>query len=72
MKIDQIMLATLANTEKLGQFTTATKLSELLYIFPMAAMASFYPVMVKIKEKDKEEYGFLILSLFKIAIYCSV
>jgi PST family polysaccharide transporter len=72
MKIDQIMLGVLVNAEKLGQFTTATRLSELLYIFPVAAMASFYPLMVKVRSVDNEKYKFITLSLFKIAIYCSL
>jgi PST family polysaccharide transporter len=71
MKIDQIMLGLMVSSEELGLFSVATRLSELMYILPMALMASFYPLMVSVKNNE-DEYRFLTLSLFKVLILISI
>lgn len=56
MRIDQVMLARLSGAEAVGYYTAATRLSEVWYFIPMAAMTSVMPSLVAAKAEDESVY----------------
>lgn len=50
MRLDQIMLGNLLNTDKVGEFSAAVKVSEMFLFIPAAISASFYPTLIEAKK----------------------
>jgi PST family polysaccharide transporter len=58
MKIDQVMLKTMAGASEAGIYAAAVKLSELWYFIPVAIAASFFPSIIRSRESQSEQvYG---------------
>lgn len=71
LKIDTIMLRFLTNFESVGIYSSATKISELLYLFPIVISSSFLPTLVKSKT-DFVRFKHTFSRLFLITISFSV
>lgn len=56
MKIDQIMIKEILNSEAVGQYSAAVKLSEAWYFIPVIITASLFPSILNAKAKSEELY----------------
>lgn len=71
LKIDTIMLRFLTSFESVGIYSSAVKLSETLYLFPVLISGSFLPILVRNKE-DLVKLKHTFSRLFLITISFSV
>jgi O-antigen/teichoic acid export membrane protein len=71
LKIDTIMLRFLTNFENVGIYSSAVKLSEILYLFPILISGSFLPILVRNK-KDSVKLKRTFSRLFLITISFSI
>ena len=56
MKIDQVMLRQILNSESVGQYAAAAKLSEASYFLPMIIVSSLWPAIIKSKQMGEDIY----------------
>lgn len=56
MRVDQIMIGSMLGEREVGLYTAALRLSEVWFVVPMALTSTFLPMLVKSKEKTREEY----------------
>lgn len=76
LKIDQVMLRWLVNTEEVGIYSVAVKFSETWYFIPTLLVASIFPKLIEIRNEDNERFkkrlqqlfDFLFLSALSLAI----
>lgn len=56
LKIDQIMLGSMVGHEEVGIYAVAVRLSEVWYFFATALVASFFPMLLKLRDSDLARY----------------
>jgi len=56
LKVDLIMLANLANNTEVGLYSVAARISEVWYFIPVTVTTAFFPILLKSKQKDPDEY----------------
>jgi O-antigen/teichoic acid export membrane protein len=56
LKIDIVMLGSIAGTEQAGIYAAASRLSELWYVFPATLAARYYPDMIKAHQQGWTPY----------------
>ena len=56
MKIDQVMINEMLNTEAVGMYAVAVSLSEAWYFFPGVVLKSLFPAIISLKENHGEMY----------------
>src|SRR5690606_22114922 len=57
MKIDQIMLRWYDGSEAVGIYAVAAQISEAWYFVPSAIVASFFPKLIKLREKSITDFN---------------
>lgn len=76
MRVNQLMLNNMVNSAELGKFSAALRLSEVWFFIAVAVTSSFYPSILKLKEKDEvqflEKYQQLISLLAFVSIAISL
>lgn len=73
MRLDQIMLGNLLNTDRVGEFSAAVKISEMFLFIPAAISASFYPSLVEAKKNESAAtYYTKVKQLIKIMFFISL
>ena len=65
-KLDQVMLGYLTSSDEVGYYAVAAKLSEVWYFIPSAIVNSFYPELVKLKEKNANGFKILTMRLMTV------
>ena len=71
MKLDIIMLGSIANTYEVGLYTAATKITELTYTLPVALSSTFFPLMVS-SYNNIIEYENIFKRLQITLLFCSI
>lgn len=56
LKIDLIMLANLSNNAEVGLYSVAARISEVWYFIPVAVTSAFFPMLLKAKEQNTQQY----------------
>jgi O-antigen/teichoic acid export membrane protein len=56
LKIDQVMLGQMTSASEVGIYSVAVRFSEVWYIFPNLIVASYFPSLLKSKERNYKEY----------------
>ena len=64
MRLDQVMLASMAGDEAVGQFSAALRIAEVWYFIPMAIVTAAFPVMMKKKAEGPEVYERYLQQLY--------
>ena len=72
MKIDQIMIKEILNTEAVGQYAAATRMSEAWYFIPMVISSSLFPAIINSKEKSEELYNSRLQKLFDLMVWMAI
>lgn len=72
MKIDQVMLGTMANNAAVGNYAAAVRFSEIWYFVPMTICASVFPAIVRAKQRSKQEYYRKLQQLYDMMAWLSL
>lgn len=65
LRIDQVMLGTLATDSTLGVYAAAVRLSEFWFIVPVAIAASAFPRLIETKAESADLYHTRLRTLFR-------
>lgn len=66
MKIDQVMLKNMMDSNAVGNYAVAVKISELWYFIPMAITSSVFPSIIQSKKESLEKYYSRLQYLYDI------
>ena len=66
LKVDQVMLRWLADAGEVGQYAVAAQFSEALYFLPVAIVATVFPKLIELRERDEAEFYFRLQQLFDL------
>jgi O-antigen/teichoic acid export membrane protein len=72
MKIDQIMIKEMLNTEAVGQYAAAVRISEAWYFVPVIIASSFLPAIINSQKINKDIYYDRLQKLYKLMIWVSI
>ena len=64
LKVDQVMLRWLADTQEVGQYAVAAQISEAWYFVPTAIVTSFFPKLIKLREENEALFKYRLQQLF--------
>ncbi len=64
LKIDQVMIRWLVNTEEVGIYSVAVNLSETWYFIPTLIVASIFPKLIELQNKDNQHFQKRLQQLF--------
>lgn len=70
LKIDIVMIGSMAGTEQAGIYAAASRLSELWYVFPATLAARYYPDMIRAHQQGWAPY-YLKLRRFALLFFCT-
>jgi O-antigen/teichoic acid export membrane protein len=56
MRIDQIMIKAILDSESVGNYAVAVKISEAFYFIPLAICSSLFPAIIKSRQESNEFY----------------
>ncbi|ADE35619.1 flippase [Methanohalophilus mahii] len=72
MKIDQVMLKEMVDTQAVGLYAAAVKLSEAWYFVPTVIMTSFYPAIIEGKKISDEIYYQRLELLYGTVVWLAI
>ena len=72
MKVDQVMIKNMLNTEEVGYYAASVKLSEAWYFIPVALTNSLFPAIVNAKKVSKEFYNNRMQKLYDILAWMAI
>ncbi len=72
MRIDQIMIGKMLNSESVGFYSAAVKITDVWYIIPTIITNSVFPSLVQSKKTSSEMYYKRLRKLFFVVIYLAV
>ena len=72
MKIDQVMLKELVDTETVGTYAAAVKLCEVWYHIPVIIAVSLYPAIIGVKDKDPALYHAQLQKLYTLLVWVAL
>ncbi len=56
MKVDQVMLGSMADIREVGNYAAAAKFSSVLYFVPTIICSSVFPAIIRSKKRSEQEY----------------
>lgn len=71
-RIDQVMIKNMINSEAVGLYDSAVRLSEIWYFIPNIIVASMFPAIINAKKVSEELYYKRIKKLFIIVLSISI
>ncbi len=66
MKIDIIMLGLMIDTQEVGIYTAAVRVSELLYSIPVIIVTAIFPIMLKYKDHGQNIFNMRFQQLYDV------
>jgi PST family polysaccharide transporter len=72
MKIDLIMLESMAQPNQLGIYSAAAKLSEMWYFIPVAICAAFSPLLFKLRNESDVLFEMKLRELYSLLMWGSI
>jgi O-antigen/teichoic acid export membrane protein len=72
MKIDQVMIKEMLDSEAVGQYAVAVRLSEVWYFIPMVISSSLFPAIVNAKKISKELYYERLQKLYDLMVWMAI
>lgn len=70
-RIDQVMIGQMIDKESVGYFSVASRFVEILVFFPMMLSRTITPILVKIRERNEEEYVAKAQQFMNISVWLS-
>ena len=72
MKIDQVMIKEMLDSEAVGQYAVAVRLSEAWYFIPMVIASSLFPAIVNAKKQSEELYYARLQKLYDLMVWIAI
>ncbi len=72
MKIDQVMIKEMMNSEAVGQFAAAVKLSEAWYFIPIVIANSLFPAIINAKNQNNELYYNRLQKFYDFMVWMAI
>lgn len=72
MRIDQVMIKEMLGAREVGLYSTAVRLSEVWYFFPMIISSSLFPAIVNAKKLSEELYYNRLQRLFTLMVWLAI
>ncbi len=72
MKIDQIMIKEMMDSQAVGQYAAAVRLSEAWYFIPTVISGSLFPAIVNAKKKNEKLYYNRLQNLYDLMVLISI
>ncbi len=72
MKIDQVMIKEMLDSEAVGQYAAAVRLSEAWYFIPMVIASSLFPAIINAKKKSEELYYARLQKLYDLMVWLAI
>jgi len=72
MKIDQVMIKHMLDSEAVGQYAVAVKLSEAFYFVPVVVCSSLFPAVINAKKRSKDLYYARLQKLYGLMVWTAL
>ncbi len=72
MKIDQVMIKEMLDSEAVGQYAAAVRLSEAWYFIPMVITSSLFPAIINAKKQSEEMYYARLQRLYDLMVWMEI
>ena len=72
MKIDQVMIKEMLDSEAVGQYAAAVRLSETWYFIPMVIASSLFPAIINAKKVSEELYYARLQKLYDLMVWMAI
>lgn len=72
MRIDQVMLQEMIDSEAVGQYSAAVRISEAWYFIPMVISSSLFPAIVNAKKQSEELYYARLQRLYDLMVWMAI
>jgi len=72
MKIDQVMIKEMIDSEAVGQYAAAVRISELWYFIPMVIASSLFPAIINAKKVSEELYYARLQKLYDLMVWMAI
>ena len=72
MKIDQVMIQEVLDSNAVGQYAAAVKLSEAWYFIPIVITYSFFPAIINAKKNSKKLYNSRLQKLYDLVVWLAI
>jgi O-antigen/teichoic acid export membrane protein len=72
MRIDQVMIKEMIDTESVGQYAAAVRISEIWYFLPMAISTSLLPALINAKKRSEKLYYARLQKLFDLMVWMAI
>lgn len=72
MKIDQVMIKEMLDSEAVGQYAAAVRLSEAWYFIPMVIASSLFPAIINAKKESEELYYVRLQRLYDLMVWMAI
>jgi len=72
MKIDQVMIKEMLDSEAVGNYAVAVRLSEIWYFIPMVITSSLFPAIVNAKKISEELYYKRLQKLYDLMVWIAI
>lgn len=72
MKIDQVMIKEMLDSNAVGQYAAAVRISEAWYFLPMAICSSIFPAIINAKKVSEKLYYQRLQRLYSVMVWLGV
>ena len=72
MKIDQVMIKEMLDSEAVGQYAAAVRISEAWYFIPMVICSSLFPAILNAKKQSEELYYSRLQRLYDMMVWLAI
>ena len=72
MKIDQVMIKEMLDSEAVGNYAAAVRLSEAWYFIPMVISSSLFPAIVNAKKQSEALYYARLQKLYNLMVWMAI
>lgn len=72
MKIDQVMIKEMVNSEAVGQYAAAVKLCEAWYFIPVVIASSLFPAIINAKKQSEALYYVRLQRLYNFMVWLAL
>ena len=72
MKIDLVMIKEMMNSEAVGQYAAAIRLSESWYFIPMVVASSLFPAIINAKKQGEEQYYTRLRIFYSLMLWTAI
>lgn len=72
MRVDQVMIKEMMDSEAVGQYAAAVRISEAWYFIPMVIASSLFPAIINAKQASEELYYARLQKLYDLMVWMAI